>query len=285
VSVSLSQLSFELNDPNGDPMNYTMTTIPNIGSGSGNNVGNGRHTVSVSGLSYETAYMWEVRATDGKYWTNRTYHFTVGPPSRPVVSNENPSNGAAEVSLLVSAVSFDLSDPDENLMNYTVTTSPDIGSGSGTNVPGGHFSVTVSGLERNTTYSWQVKVTDGIYWTNRSFSFTTMKRARWYDTGWLYRKKVIIDHTRVNASLADFPVLVSCTDGDLASKAQPDGDDILFTDTDSVKLNHEIEFYNGSDGGLVAWVRVPGLSTTVDTVLYMYYGNAGVPSQENVTGT
>jgi len=286
VPLSLSQLNFELSDPNGNLVNYTVTTFPNIGSGSGTNVGNGKRTILISGLNYETTYSWEIKATDGTYWTNRTYRFTTTEPSRPVVSNETPTNGATEVSVLLPKLSFDLSDPDGNLMNYTVTTFPNIGSGSGTNVLNGRYNVSVSGLEHNIPYTWQTNVTDGTYWTNMSFSFKTEQESLpWWNSSWQNRKKIVIDHTKVNGSFSGFPVLISMTDGDLASKAQSDGGDILFTDANGVKLNHEIEFYNGSDGHLVAWADVLNLSSTENTVLYMYYGNAGAANQENVTGT
>jgi hypothetical protein len=65
----------------------------------------------------------------------------------------------------------------------------------------------------------------------------------------------------------------------LASRAQDDGGDIVFATDAGIKLDHEIEHYAG--GSLVAWVSVPNLSSTVDTVLYMYYGNAGASDQQN----
>ena len=65
-------------------MNYTVTTSPDIGSDSANNVGNGTYNVGVSGLSYNTTYTWQVNVTDGTNWANKTCTFTVeelGAPS------------------------------------------------------------------------------------------------------------------------------------------------------------------------------------------------------------
>ncbi|MFI5339006.1 MAG: DUF2341 domain-containing protein [Candidatus Methylomirabilales bacterium] len=106
-------------------------------------------------------------------------------------------------------------------------------------------------------------------------------------SGWLYRKPITINHTKVSAALTNFPVLISlATDADLQANAQASGNDIFFTAADgATKLNHEIETYNSSTGQLVAWVQVPSLSNTTDTVLYMYYGNAAASNQQNVTGT
>ncbi len=106
----------------------------------------------------------------------------------------------------------------------------------------------------------------------------------WYDCNWAYRKNITIDHSKVSGTQASFPVLVSLTaDPDLSASAQADGDDILFTSADGVtKIPHEIESY--SAGTLVAWVNVPSLSSTTDTVIMMYYGNTGAASQQNPTG-
>jgi len=101
---------------------------------------------------------------------------------------------------------------------------------------------------------------------------------------WPYRKQITIDHTKVAADLTDFPVLMSLTDADLAAHAQSNGYDIAFIDDNANQLNHEIERYNPTNGELTAWVQVPSLSSTVDTVLYVYYGNPSASNQQNKTG-
>lgn len=112
----------------------------------------------------------------------------------------------------------------------------------------------------------------------------------WYNDGtafggysWQYRKEITIQDSQVPATQSNFPVVISLTsDSDLSSKAQADGDDILFTDsTGRTKLSHEIEKY--SSGTLVAWVKVPTLNGSSNTTLYMYYGNPAASAQENPT--
>ncbi|RLF43418.1 MAG: hypothetical protein DRN18_00065, partial [Thermoplasmata archaeon] len=83
VPVSLSQLSIDISDPEGDLMNWSIETSPNIGSASGNNAGNGTITCPVSGLEYGTTYTWYVNVTDGHDWTNETYTFTTETPDPP----------------------------------------------------------------------------------------------------------------------------------------------------------------------------------------------------------
>ena len=104
------------------------------------------------------------------------------------------------------------------------------------------------------------------------FGIATSAHAAWYNSNWQYRKKLTIDYNEVGATLTNFPVLVSLSsDTDLAADAQDDNDDILFTGSNgTTKLDHEIEYFNGTTGQLIAWVKIPSLSNTVDTDIYMY---------------
>jgi len=77
VPADLSHLSFHLKDFQGDPMDYTVETIPNIGSDSGSGVGEGTYTVPVSGLDYSLECTWYVNATDGEHQTNKIFHFQI----------------------------------------------------------------------------------------------------------------------------------------------------------------------------------------------------------------
>ena len=114
----------------------------------------------------------------------------------------------------------------------------------------------------------------------------------WYNypsTGkcyWQYRKSITIDGSKVPATLSNFPVLVSLpSDGGLSGSAQANGNDILFTNSaGTTKLDHEIESYTASTGALIAWVNVPTVTSGTNTVIYMYYGNSTVASQQNPTG-
>ncbi|NTV30966.1 DUF2341 domain-containing protein [candidate division WWE3 bacterium] len=112
--------------------------------------------------------------------------------------------------------------------------------------------------------------------------------AAWYNSSWSFRKKLVIDESKVSGSsdLTNFPVLVSRLDDDLRAYAQTDADDILFTSSDgSTKLDHEIEKYDSSTGELIAWVRIPTLDYNDDTTIFMYYGNSAASTQQNVTAT
>ena len=106
----------------------------------------------------------------------------------------------------------------------------------------------------------------------------------WWDSDWSYRKMITIDHDSVDGNLNNFPVLISVTDGDIAEKAQCDGNDIAFTDINDIQLDHEVEYYDDTTGELICWVNIGSLSSTEDIIIYIYYGNDECGSQENIEG-
>lgn len=102
----------------------------------------------------------------------------------------------------------------------------------------------------------------------------------WYNEDWDYRKEIIIDYTQVAGNLTNFPVYIYLTG--LTNVSHASGYDIIFTDADKNLLSHEIESFNS--GTLHAWVKVPSLSSSEDTSLFIYYGNPSITtSQENIT--
>ena len=115
-----------------------------------------------------------------------------------------------------------------------------------------------------------------------------MAQAGWYDANWSNRQKITILPTLADADLTNFPYLVKITDSanPIFSIPQTDGDDILFTAADgTTKLNHEIEKYNPATYELYIWVQVPTISGTLNTDIYMYYGNGSATSQQSVAAT
>jgi len=202
----------------------------------------------------------------------------------PVISSLYPLNSATAVPVSTSQLSFTLTDYQRNLMNYTVTTYPNIGSSNVQNAGNGRCYLNVSNLQYSTMYAWTVNATDGLHQTNAAYVFTTEDlpaQVPWWNQAWPYRKAITIDHNKVAADLASVPILVDTTDSDLIGKTQPDGKDIVFTDVNGTKLNHEIESYDNNTGHLVAWVNIPNVSSTADTKLYMYYGNTSASNQQN----
>ena len=123
--------------------------------------------------------------------------------------------------------------------------TPDLigGTQSGNNVTNGStITIPIMGgpLAYNTTYSWEVNASDpggNGTWVTETYTFTTRSvPATWWNPDWVYRKRLVIDSAKVDADLSNFPVLVDITDADVQSKAQSNGDDIVFTDYNGAKL-------------------------------------------------
>ncbi|MDP1799819.1 MAG: DUF2341 domain-containing protein, partial [Bacteroidota bacterium] len=86
--------------------------------------------------------------------------------------------------------------------------------------------------------------------------------------------------------------MVRITDNDLRHTSSGgvvtniNGYDIVFTASDGTTLtDHQLERYDPVTGELVAWVRIPLLSATVNTDLYLYFGNSTVTVDPSTTST
>jgi hypothetical protein len=259
-----------------------VTTEPNIGAGSGGLKPDGVYSVPISGLESLTTYTWYIEVTDGKDTTEKTITFTTE-PAAPIISNPLPENGDRDVPMNLAQLQFTLKDYQGDAMEFTVQTSPDIGSDHKVGVHDGTYTVPLSGMTYGAEYCWYVNITDGTYWTRKMYSFVTGYPSPFnpFEYGWQYRKQIIIDHSQVAGDLENFPVVISTTDPDLM-KAQADGDDFLFMSRvgPAVKLRYELEDFNQATGTLTAWVNIPSLSSEDDMVFYMYYGNPYCINQE-----
>lgn len=84
---------------------------------------------------------------------------------------------------------------------------------------------------------------------------------------------IFIDHTKILEDLTDFYLFF---DSNLSSprNIKEDGSDIVFINyLDDSILEREIIEFNKNTGNLKAWVKIPLLSSTTDTRLYVYYGS------------
>ena len=172
VPVTTKQLQFTLSDADKDLMSYSVSTSPNIGAASGTGK-DGTYSVDISGLQSGTEYMWHVEATDGKDTVTGDYTFTTEYLA-PVISDPSPRHGANYVPITQAFLNFTLTDYQNDPIDWTVETSPYIGSGSGTHASNGRYSIPITeSLQYSTTYTWYVNATDGTYWSRKVFTFTT----------------------------------------------------------------------------------------------------------------
>ena len=67
----------------------------------------------------------------------------------------------------------------------------------------------------------------------------------WYDYTWPYRQKITVDSALVTANLTDFPTTVKIDDSShgVFEQAQADGDDIIFTNSSGIQLDHELSVF------------------------------------------
>ena len=130
--------------------------------------------------------------------------------------------------------------------------------------------------------------------TQSASAMITLSPTQCSSSGYGYQRAIVIDHTKVpNTDQTNFPFLFNSTDPDLATIVNGghvtdfNGNDIIFsTDPNGLsKLDHELVQYNPVTGKVIAWVRVPTLSHTADTILYVFYGNSSITTaQQNPTG-
>ncbi len=106
--------------------------------------------------------------------------------------------------------------------------------------------------------------------------------------GYIYSMDVTLNAASGSEDLTDFPALISFTNSSLSTTTNgghvfnSSGYDIIFTDQDANKLDHQIELYDPTTGEYVAWVRIPVLSNTSSTTIRMLYGNPAVSTNPSV---
>lgn len=101
--------------------------------------------------------------------------------------------------------------------------------------------------------------------------------ADWWDPGFGYRLVIEIDPAAVTEDLEDFPLMVALDVPELARAADPQGADLRFV-ADGVLVPHELELYTAPRGSLLAWVRVPQVSSQRVTRVELYFGNPTPPA-------
>ena len=114
-----------------------------------------------------------------------------------------------------------------------------------------------------------------------------VQTGTWFAVGsWAYRKPITIDADQVDTDVNDFVLFLSIDDAQISAGAQADGDDLVVTAADgTTRLDHTLESYTAGTGSVRAWVRVPTVSSSVDTGLFVYYGNPGAVDQQDRAGT
>lgn len=177
ISIALSNINVTIVDPEGDTLNWSIETSPNIGNNSHPNDSNGSKTCNVSGLKCSTTYEWYVNVTDGKDWTRKAFTFTTN--YAPDVSNVNPANGSIVINLtpICNITVSDLDGDKLTVFWYENTTGKWVLQQINKSVPANTSCVWDNynnASSFNTTYFWKVKVNDSQNcFTEKIYQFTT----------------------------------------------------------------------------------------------------------------
>ena len=107
--------------------------------------------------------------------------------------------------------------------------------------------------------------------------------TNWWNNNWGYRKKITINHSQIPDHLSNFPVLINMTDTDLCDTSKHDGGDIAFIsyEDNTTQYAHEIEYFNKTTGRITCWINISKVSSTIDTILWMYYNNSDCTNQQD----
>ncbi|MGV8141968.1 MAG: DUF2341 domain-containing protein [Candidatus Woesearchaeota archaeon] len=259
--------------------------------------GDGLNEVVVAGLggrlmTYDTKVPTANPAP--RTWTQRYSEYRTGAaeyvelpgPKAPTIRDASPADNS-ENTLLNPILSIKTYDYQKDTMNIRF----EINDGNGwktikqyNEVANGIYTANTTGyaVEYGTKYYWRVTATDIKGNINQqTYSFNTAEAKPWPMPGWVYRKAITIDKTKVSGELTGFPVLIELTDPSIIGKTQSDADDILFTSQDGETIiPYEIEKYNPATGHLTAWVKTD-VSNSMDTIIFMYYGNVAASSNAN----
>src|SRR5262245_12697740 len=106
---------------------------------------------------------------------------------------------------------------------------------------------------------------------------------------WAFSIAITINHTKVpNTDLTDFPMLFIGAYSELAGTTYGgavtniNGYDIIFAADSAGATPRKFERVNYAmpTGAIECWIKIPTLSHTVDTVIYMLYGNPAITTDQ-----
>jgi hypothetical protein len=137
-------------------------------------------------------------------------------------------------------------------------------------------------------YLYRCVVTDALGYSSNSSGATLSVTLPVLTFGYNYSMDITLAPASGTSDLTDFPALISFSNSLLGTivngghVSNSNGYDIIFTDSNGNKLDHQIESYNAATGNFVGWVRIPLLSSTATTTIRMYYGNSMVTVDPSV---
>lgn len=104
-----------------------------------------------------------------------------------------------------------------------------------------------------------------------------------------YKRTITINHTQVSGDQINFPILFSQTDATFKTVGNGGhvqnvfGYDLcFFSDSGATTLlTWAVEAYDNTTGNFIAWVKIPALSSSLDTTIYLFYGDPTINSPQS----
>ena len=130
-------------------------------------------------IDYSTKYYWKVAVNDSKNNISEIFHFTTFDNQPLSIYNSIPENQSVNISKNTAYWVITIDDPENDLINWTIETSPFIGNSSAVNDTNGQKNCPISGLNFSTNYSIYVNATDSVNgtWINETFWFITAEQG------------------------------------------------------------------------------------------------------------
>ncbi len=101
--------------------------------------------------------------------------------------------------------------------------------------------------------------------------------AQTWDCDCAFRKEITLDNSS-GSELTDYQIRVNV---DLEAGINSDFSNIKFTTSDNTSIYHWVETYTATTA--VVWVKVPLISASTVTTLYMYYGGSSCTTTSNAS--
>lgn len=169
IPVYFTQFYIELNDSNGDIMDYSAELLIegcDVIYYPDSSVGNGTYGLIFNAdfccpLNYNTVYHWHLNITDGIGWTNQTFNF------RTISEAPTQTNEDYNISVIWNVTIND----DSGSFNWTITCNNSQVETMNLDTNGSK-NITLYNIIQGVTYTLWVNVTDGVSWTNDTYTFS-----------------------------------------------------------------------------------------------------------------
>ncbi len=219
--------------------------------------------------------------------SSTTTDFAIGKPNPRITTQPSNSSGCNSSFTLAASGSAPLS----------YRWQEDSGSGFTNLTDGGIYSgatssaLTITGAPMTMNgYLYRCVVTDPLGYSATSNSATLTLTI--VTLGYQYTTDITIDPASGSSDLTDFPALISITSSPGRDRLRTttngghlynsSGYDVIFTDQNGNKLDHQLESYDAATGNYTAWIRLPLLSHSTTTTIRMHYGNPTVSLNPSV---